>query len=68
MRVRRMKKAMEIREETSARINSNKVPRKSILVIDDSADILALLRTILEIDDYEIFTAQSGTGHAHYEH
>jgi CheY-like chemotaxis protein len=34
--------------------------KKSILVIDDCLDLLSLLQTILEIDDYEIFTAQSG--------
>lgn len=36
------------------------VPRKSVLVIDDTADLLNLLKTVLEIDDYKIFTAQSG--------
>ena len=34
--------------------------RKRILVIDDSADLLSLSKTVLEIDDYEVFTAPSG--------
>jgi CheY-like chemotaxis protein len=52
---------MERREEPSVHTNSNvSKPRKSVLVIDDSADLLSLIKTILEIDDYQIFTAQSG--------
>ena len=34
--------------------------RKRILVVDDSADLLSLSKTVLEIDDYEVFTAPSG--------
>jgi CheY-like chemotaxis protein len=34
--------------------------KRSIMVIDDNADILDLVSTILQIDGYEIFTAQSG--------
>ena len=34
--------------------------RKRILVVDDSADLLSLSKTVLEIDDYEGFTALSG--------
>lgn len=52
---------MEKREEPSVHTHSNvSKPRKSVLVIDDCADLLTLMRTILEIDDYEISTAQSG--------
>jgi two-component system OmpR family response regulator len=52
---------VETQEEPRAPVDSNsKQPRKSVLVIDDCPDQLALLRTILEIDDYEIFTALSG--------
>lgn len=35
--------------------------RKSILVIDDSADILELQRIVLEMDGFQVFTALSGT-------
>lgn len=35
-------------------------PKKSVLIIDDSIDILELLRTVLEVDDYEIFSAANG--------
>ena len=34
--------------------------KESVLVIDDSSDMLALERIILEGDGYEVFTAQSG--------
>ena len=34
--------------------------KKRILVVDDNADLLSLNRTVLEMDDYEVFTAQSG--------
>jgi DNA-binding NtrC family response regulator len=33
---------------------------KSILVIDDSADMLELQKNILELDGFEVFTAQGG--------
>ncbi len=33
---------------------------KAVLVVDDSADMIFLLKTVLEIGDYEVFTAQSG--------
>jgi DNA-binding NtrC family response regulator len=35
--------------------------RKAILIIDDSIDLLDLLKTILKIDDYEIFTSLGGS-------
>ncbi len=35
--------------------------RKSVLVIDDDADLLELNKTILEMEDYEVFIALSGT-------
>ena len=35
--------------------------KKRILVIDDSDDNLILNRTILEMEDYEVFTALSGS-------
>ena len=34
---------------------------KSVLVVDDSTDMLALQKMILEGDGFEVFTAQSGT-------
>ncbi len=34
--------------------------KESILVIDDSPDMLHLQRTVLEIEGFEVFTAQSG--------
>lgn len=34
--------------------------RKSILVIDDSPDLQTLSRTILEMEGYEVITAESG--------
>jgi CheY-like chemotaxis protein len=52
---------MEIREEPTAHTHLNvSKPRKSVLVIDDNEELRTLLRTVLEIDDYEIYTAQSG--------
>lgn len=34
--------------------------KQSILVIDDSADMLMLQRSVLETEGYEVFTANSG--------
>ena len=34
--------------------------KKRVLVVDDSADLLSLSKTVLEIDDYEVFTDLSG--------
>lgn len=39
---------------------STSLRKKRVLIVDDSADLLALNRTILEMEDYEVFTAQSG--------
>jgi len=46
------------REDSITRFNSK--TKKSILVIDDSADLLSLLKTIFEMEGYEVFTGQSG--------
>jgi len=35
--------------------------RKSVLVIDDKDDLLFLLKTVLEIDNYEVFTARGAS-------
>jgi CheY-like chemotaxis protein len=40
---------------------STSIKRRSVLVIDDTADLLYLEKTVLEMDDFEVFTAQSGT-------
>ena len=34
--------------------------KQSILVIDDSPDLLFLFRTVLEMDGFEVFSAQTG--------
>jgi CheY-like chemotaxis protein len=36
------------------------IKKKSVLIIDDTADLLELQKTVLEMDDFEVFTAQSG--------
>ncbi len=36
-------------------------PKRSILVIDDCLEILFVQRTLLELEGFEVFTAQSGT-------
>ena len=35
-------------------------PKKSVLIVDDSPDMLLLGRVILEMEDYTVFTASSG--------
>jgi CheY-like chemotaxis protein len=40
---------------------STLIKKKSILIIDDTADLLDVQKTILEMDNFEVFTAQSGT-------
>ena len=35
-------------------------PRKSVLIVDDSPDMLMVGRLILEMEDYTVFTASSG--------
>jgi len=52
---------METLEEPNILRQKDKKPAKAILVVDDSPDMLFLLKTILEVGDYEVFTAQSGT-------
>jgi CheY-like chemotaxis protein len=48
-------------EVATTHMNLNpQLTRSSVVVIDDSEDLLYLVETILEIDHYEIFTAQSG--------
>lgn len=37
------------------------LPKQSVLVIDDSFDTLALQKLLLELEGFEVFTAQSGT-------
>ena len=50
---------MRIREEPIVITNfSLPLARKSVLLIDDNEDLLTLLRTVLEMDDYEVFTAR----------
>jgi CheY-like chemotaxis protein len=36
------------------------IKKLSVLIIDDTADLLELQKTILEMDDFEVSTAQSG--------
>jgi CheY-like chemotaxis protein len=51
---------MELQKEPSYQRNSGiQTARKSVLVVDDNADLLNLFKTILELDDYEVFTANS---------
>ena len=45
---------------SSASTGTSRPIQRSVLVIDDSQDILFLNRTILEMDGYEVFTAESG--------
>src|SRR5665213_1695803 len=51
-------------EKSEQRINGTQenIPtrKRTVLVVDDNADLLSLSKTILEIDDYEVFTALSG--------
>jgi CheY-like chemotaxis protein len=42
------------------KISKSKTDRNSILIIDDSVDLLELQKQILEIEGFEILTAQSG--------
>jgi len=35
--------------------------RKTVLLIDDNDDLLTLLRTVLEMGDYEVFTARGAS-------
>ncbi len=37
------------------------IKRMSILIIDDSDDMLDIQKTVLEMNDFDVFTAQSGT-------
>jgi len=53
---------MRIPEELSVLTNFNPpLARKSVLLIDDNDDLLTLLRTVLEMDDYEVFTARGAS-------
>ncbi len=52
-----MQKSLENLNSTS----KNQTFKKSILVIDDSTDMLELRKTILEMDGFTVFTAASGT-------
>jgi CheY-like chemotaxis protein len=42
-------------------VENNELLKKSILVIDDSPDALLLERIVLESENFDVFTAQSGT-------
>lgn len=59
------KEIMNIFLENSRTVKSNRTPssnsKQSILVVDDSIDTLALQRIVLELEGYEVFTAESGT-------
>ena len=54
---------MEKSSEISRHFENKKTvpPKQSILVIDDSPDTLLLQRTILELEGFKVFVAQSGT-------
>lgn len=41
-------------------LNSSTTDKQSILVIDDNAEALTLQKTLLSIEGYNVFTAQSG--------
>jgi CheY-like chemotaxis protein len=47
---------MSVQETTT-----DPVRKKTVLVIDDNEDSLEISKTILEIDDFEVFTALSGS-------
>jgi CheY-like chemotaxis protein len=50
-------------KSAAASVQSNSytpIKKKSVLLIDDTADLLELQKTILELDDFEVSTAQSG--------
>jgi CheY-like chemotaxis protein len=36
------------------------VPKRSLLIIDDSLDVLLVLRLSLEVEGFEVFTAETG--------
>ncbi len=46
---------------TSHKPAKNASPKQSILIIDDCSEILFVQRTLLELEGFEVFTAQSGT-------
>ena len=47
-------------QQITGTLGSVPTGKKRILVVDDSADLLSLSRTVLETEDYEVFTAPSG--------
>ena len=51
----------QIAETTSYEQEKTPVKRRVVLIIDDSPDMLRLVRTILEMEDYEVFTSPSGS-------
>lgn len=51
---------MITREHPDILSQKNMTTTKAILVVDDSSDMLLLLKTVLEIGDFGVFTAQSG--------
>lgn len=52
---------MQKNRETLSPSQKKRAIKKSILVIDDSPDMLELRKTILEMDGIEVFSAASGT-------
>ena len=52
----------KVTEQTNQKIIKAKQPAKQIiLVVDDCIDTLLLNRTVLELEGFEVFTAQSGS-------
>ena len=54
-----MQKATEIVSQMQMTVNQ---PKQKILVVDDSADTLMLHKMLLELENFAVFTAQSGIG------
>ena len=51
---------MQHSKPTEKKNKMSKVQKQSILVIDDSTENLELNKLILEMENYEVFTAESG--------
>ena len=41
-------------------IDKGSRPRRAVLIVDDSPDMLGLHKLVLELEDYTVFTASSG--------
>jgi len=48
------------KEQNTLSFHAASACRRAVLIIDDDEDLLELNRTVLEANDYEVFTAQSG--------